>query len=629
VTLGYVTMSNHRDMTTSDQSTSGKVRARRKRPPFRLDRPKSGIARRAFSALVNPAVERALAFHKLNAVYHDVCQNTTDDHFAAKALESLKVTVDVSDRELERIPKTGPLVVVANHPFGAIDGMILMSILHRARPDAKVMANFLLHRIRELRSMLICVDPFEGQGAAARNLGPLKQAIRHVKEGGALGCFPAGEVAHLDIHQRAIVDPQWSETIAGIVRRTGATVVPLYFHGRNSPLFQLLGMIHPRLRTVMLPRELLKKHSRTIKVKVGHPITAARLAEFPDSRRTIDYLRMRTYLQSAGLHRRYDREAPSSFGSPETEPHLSPIIPAVEADKLADEIAALPAGAKLVEAGDQYVYTARAHQIPLCLREIGRLREITFRGVGEGTGKPLDLDRFDETYLHLFIWQRDKREIVGAYRLGQTDVILPEHGIAGLYTSTLFDYDRNLMDQIDPALEMGRSFVRPEYQKSYAPLMNLWKGIGRFMCLNPQYVRLFGPVSISNDYNDLSRRLMVEFLMANKFARDLAALCRARHPMRRPKRKRIVKGVDSVVVKDIEEVSDIIADIEREPKGVPILLKQYLRLGAQLLGFNIDPDFGDVLDGLILIDLRDTDPRILGKYMGKDAMAEFLAHHTS
>jgi len=620
-------MHDHRDMTTTNPPEPGKAHDRRRRPPFRLNRPRNGIAKRAFSALVNPAVERALAFHKLNAVYDDVCQDTTDEHFAAKALASLKVAVDVSDRELARIPDTGPLIIVANHPFGAIDGMILMSILHRARPDAKVMANFLLHRIRELREMLICVDPFEGDGARARNLGPLKEAIRHVKAGGALGCFPAGEVAHLDLHQRAIVDPRWSETVAGIVRRTGATVVPLYFHGRNSPLFQLLGMIHPRLRTVMLPRELLRKHSRTIKVKVGHPIPAGRLAEFPDDRRTIDYLRMRTYLQAAGLHPRSRRGVAPTFTPTEPEPQLADIIPAVDPAKLREEIDGLPAEAKLVAAGEQDVYAAPAHQIPLCLREIGRLREISFRAVGEGTGKPLDLDRFDETYLHLFIWERNRLEIVGAYRLGQTDLILPRHGIAGLYTSTLFDYDRSLMDQIDPALEMGRSFVRTEYQKSYAPLMNLWKGIARFMCLNPRYVRLLGPVSISNDYNDLSRRLMVEFLMANRFARDLAALCRARHPMRRPKRKRIVKGVDSVVVKDIDEVSDIIADIEREPKGVPILLKQYLRLGAQLLGFNIDPDFGDVLDGLILIDLRDTDQRILAKYMGRQAMAEFFTHH--
>jgi putative hemolysin len=329
-------------MAKSDSNRSGAPDTHGKHPPFRLDRPQRGIAKRAFSALVNPAVERALAFHRLNAVYDDVCQNPTDDHFAEKVLESLKVTVDVSARELERIPKTGPLIVVANHPFGAVDGMILMSILHRARPDAKVMANFLLARIEELREMLICVDPFEGDGAKARNLGPLKDAIRHVKSGGALGCFPAGEVAHLDLQKRAIVDPPWSETIAGIVRRTGATVVPLYFHGRNSPLFQLLGMIHPRLRTVMLPRELLRKHHRKIRVKVGHPIPANRLKQFPDDRRTVDYLRMRTYLQAAGFHKRRERGSPPS-GQPESESKYAEIIPAVDPGKLADEIAALPA----------------------------------------------------------------------------------------------------------------------------------------------------------------------------------------------------------------------------------------------------------------------------------------------
>lgn len=591
--------------------------------PFHLKRPRRGVIRRATSALVNPAIERVLSLNKLNDVYHNVCRFDDDRHFVDKALAALDVTINVTDDELARIPKTGPLIIVANHPFGAIDGMILMSILRRARPlDGKVMANFMLHRIRELRHMLIAVDPFGGSDAKSRNLGPMKASLRHLESGGALAIFPAGEVAHLELSQRAIVDPPWTEMIGRIARRTGAPVLPLYFHGRNGPLFNLLGLIHPRLRTVMLPRELLKKKHATLTVRIGHPIPAPRLAALPNDRRVTDYLRMRTFLLAAGLHVRDTQSAP-----PPTLLNPEPIAEAIDPRKLATQIASLPPECKLVEAGDQTVYACYARQAPLVLRELGRLREIAFRAVGEGTGRCLDIDRFDDDYLHLFIWHPQKEMIVGAYRLGLTDKIVAQRGISGLYTTTLFDYNENLINQISPAIELGRSFIRPEFQRSHTALMNLWKGIGRFTMLNPQYARLLGPVSISNDYHDISRRLMVDFLTANNMAPDLAALCKPRHPLLAPPRGHIRAQLDSIVVQDIDEVSDIIADIERQPKGIPILLRQYLRLGARMLGFNIDPDFGSVLDGLIYVDMRRTDPRILAKYMGKEESRQFLAHH--
>jgi len=600
--------------------------ARRRSPPFRLKRPRHGLARRALTALLNPAVERALAFDRLNQIYQITERFGDDRPFAEKGLDALNVRVDLNRAELDRIPKAGPLIAVANHPFGAVDGLILLSILQQARPDTAVMANNLLGRIRELRPSLIGVDPFGGADARARNLGPLKRALAWLREGHALGTFPAGEVAHFHPRQRAIVDPQWSTTVARLARRAGATVLPVYFHGRNSQLFQLMGMIHPRLRTVMLPRELLKKRTSTITVRIGHPLAPARLAEFDDEHRLTEHMRMRTYLLAAGLHRRRRRRFPLARPA-ETASKFESVVDQVDPDKLEAEMADLPEPCRLLTAGDQDIFAAPAQRVPNILQEIGRLREITFRAVGEGTGRAIDLDRFDQTYQHLFVWDRTQRRIVGAYRVGRTDHIVTRHGVQGLYTSTLFDFGRNLVDEISPAVELGRSFVVPDYQRSFAPLMNLWKGIGVIISREPRIARLFGPVSISNDYHDLSRRLIVEFMTANNLAPELARLCRARNPMRRPRRGRIAKGVDSIALQSIDQVSDLIADIERQPRGVPILLKQYLRLGAQLLAFNIDPDFGDVLDGLIVIDLRKTDPKILAKYMGKSQARAFLEHH--
>jgi putative hemolysin len=236
------------------------------------------------------------------------------------------------------------------------------------------------------------------------------------------------------------------------------------------------------------------------------------------------------------------------------------------------------------------------------------------------------LDDFDRYFLHLFIWNGKEKEIVGAYRLGQTDKILKQLGKAGLYTSTLFNYKMPFLAQINPALELGRSFVRPEYQKNYLPLLMLWKGISRFVVNNPKYKFLFGPVSINNAYNTISQQLIAATLKINNYLPDLAKLVKPKNPYS----AKPIKGCDFQalrVIKDINEVSDLIADIEIINKGIPVLLKQYLKLGGKILGFNKDHNFSDVLDALILVDLTQTPINLLERYMGKDGVESFLAYH--
>lgn len=273
------------------------------------------------------------------------------------------------------------------------------------------------------------------------------------------------------------------------------------------------------------------------------------------------------------------------------------------------------------------------------MREIGRLREITFRAGSEGTGKASDIDQFDAHYLHLFIWNEDKSEVVGAYRLGLTDEILTKQGIKGLYTSTLFRYGQRFLDKISPALELGRSFVRVEYQKNYVPLLLLWKGICQIVATNPKYRYLFGPVSINKDYSGASSQLIVSFLKMTSYVPSLAKYVRPKTPLR----SEPVAGWNAATalsfVRDIDDVSELIAAIgEPEtaqpgqaelstPKAVPVLLKQYLRLGGKLIGFNIDHSFGDCLDGLILVDLTITEPSLLRRYMGKEGVEAFYNYH--
>jgi putative hemolysin len=255
------------------------------------------------------------------------------------------------------------------------------------------------------------------------------------------------------------------------------------------------------------------------------------------------------------------------------------------------------------------------------------LREATFRQVGEGTRKPIDLDRFDDYYWHLFVWNREAGQVAGAYRLGPSDEILARFGPKGFYTSQLFQWKRSFLDRIIPALELGRSFVRPEYQKTYAPLLLLWKGIGQYLLRTPQYKLLFGPVSISNGYTTASRQLMVKFLSAYRQSPELTPLVRARNPFRQRASQPSAKLADELIgatVWGIEELSALIADVETDRKGVPVLLKQYLKLGGELVAFNIDRRFSDALDGLIVVDLRKTDARVLERYMGKAGAAQFL-----
>lgn len=587
--------------------------------PFSLPNPFTDPLRQSVLAFARPLIEKTLALETLNRMYADLPRSEDTEHFCERALAALQVTCDVAEQDLARVPRDGPLVVIANHPLGGLEGLALAALLLRVRSDVKLLGNRLLEPLPELGGTLIYVDPFGGPDAVSRNVRPVRSALRWVRDGGVLGLFPAGEVSHASLKSLSVVDPPWSVAAGRLIRAAGAAVLPVCFDGRNSRLFQLLGLLHPRIRTALLPRELLKRRGTRLHARIGSAITPERLEEFGTAEELITYLRVRTYVLKGGLEGSRPR-----IRAERARPQ--PIAEAWSANVVAREVVSLPPAQRLLLSGPYDVYHARAEQIPRALREIGRLREIAFRRVGEGTGQSLDLDRFDEDYIHLFVWNRQKSEIVGAYRIGPTDEILPRRGVEGLYTSTLFRFKRPLLDQIGPALEMGRSFVHPDYQKSHAPLTLLWKGIGRFVVAHPRYRRLFGPVSISNRYQSMSRQLLAAFLQMNRYVGDLGRLIRPRHRARFAPIRDWDPALTGAMVKDLEEVDTLIREIELDHKSMPILLRQYLRLDCVLLGFNIDPEFGDVLDGLILVDLARVNRMLLARYMGPEGLRSFLEH---
>jgi len=540
-------------------------------------------------------------------------------------LEEMRISLRLDPADQARISASGPVVVVANHPYGVLDGALLTVLLTRVRPDVKILANFLLSDVPELQRHCIFVDPFQTDRSVDSNRRALREALAWVRQGGMLAIFPAGEPSTWHMPVAQIVDPAWNDTAVRLIRRTGATALPVYFCGHNSVGFQLLGMIHPKLRSAFLLQEFLQQEGKSVEVRVGSAIPAETMQSVRDDREAIDYLRWRTYLLAR--RRKSETSWPMALRSKLTAKIQEPVAPAEPPEQLAEEIERLSPGRRLAENGDLAVYFANASEIPSLLAEVGRLRELTFRRAGEGTGKTRDLDSFDNYYHHVLLWHKKKQEVVGAYRAGATAEILAQRGIEGLYTSTLFRYNEKVFQKLGPALELGRSFIRPEYQRQYAPLLLLWKGIARLITTHPEIPILFGAVSISNDYNGASREMIYRFFESRRQEEDLAGLIEPRRPFRPNPLRRWDCHSMCRALRDLDELSEPITDVEADGKGLPILLRQYAKIGGKLLGFNVDRKFSNVLDGLVVVDLRQTDPAVLERYMGRDAAANFRKIH--
>ena len=579
--------------------------------PFRLPR-------NTPFGVIETLAEWGTGLRHLDHLYRsNVNAEYTSADFLSLALEIFQVDYQVRMGSADSIPKNGSSIIVANHPFGGIEGVALADLLLKHRSDVKVLTNEILCSIPELRDIFIGVDVISKE-AREKNKQAVEEARQWVADGHQLLIFPSGEVSSYDFKLKKIVDPKWRNTASRIARNTEATVTPVFIEGANSWLFQGLGMIHPILRTIRLIRELINKKGDTLNFRIGKAISATELEALPSDSAATNYLRLNTYLLSTSDA--YE-EAPPVYNS-----HWGEDIPEpAPGYDLAEEIDSLPSDTLLINKGDMQVYCATAKQLPRVSTEIGRLRELTFRKVGEGSGKALDLDRYDDYYLHLFLWNAKEKEVIGAYRIGQIDVILKNHGIHGIYTRSLFRYQANFLHKLGCSLEMGRSFVRPEYQKSLSALLLLWKGIGAYVAANPKYRMLFGPVSISADYSEVSRQLMAGCLGVNNSDQALAELVRPTTPLKNKGQFWSVEDLQGL--KNVDQLSSMVQQIEKDNKGIPILLKQYLKLSGELAAFNVDPAFNDALDGLIIVDLLRVDERTLGKYMGGQEAREFLAHH--
>jgi len=436
--------------------------------------------------------------------------------------------------------------------------------------------------------------------------------------------FPAGEVASWSRHYRRVLDPQWNRNMARIARMTGAKSIPAFISGTNSVGFHLAGMINPRLRTLFLPHELINKRGRRMEIRIGAVVEGETLKAIKDDDKAIDLLRWNSSLLS--LRERIGSPR-TRFFPPKWQPRHS-VAPAEDPTVLLRELQALPADALLESAGKMRVYALSSRQAPRVVREIGRLREITFRASGEGTGKARDLDRFDAYYTHLVLWNDERQEIAGAYRICNVQNVLHRYGMRGLYTATLFRFQPKFFAKVGPALELGRSFIHIDYQRQYAPLLVLWKGIGSYLVRHPETPVLFGAVSISADYSPASREVLTSYLSAHSVSAELLKLLRPKHPPR-VEAENVHEPEMFARVFSLDDISDWVSMFESDGKGVPVLVRHYMKLGGKFLGFNVDAKFSNVLDGLLLVDLREAKPDLLARYLGKEGSTNFLRLHSA
>ncbi|MBT8259428.1 MAG: lysophospholipid acyltransferase family protein [Bacteroidia bacterium] len=546
---------------------------------------------------------KVLNISTLNRIY-DRNKHLDDLEFLNSILDEFQIRFEIPQEDLKRLPKEGAYISVSNHPLGGIDGILLLKLMLEQRKDFKIIANFLLHRIEPLKPYIMPVNPFDDRKDVKSSITGFKNAILHLREGHPLGIFPAGEVSTYK-DGKLVVDRPWEEAAMKLVKKAEVPVVPIYFHAKNSRLFYSLSKISDTLRTAKLPSELLTQKHRVIRVRIGRPISVNDQREHESLEDFSEFIRRKTYMLSNFFEPKEKilKNISSSLKVPKAPKRIiTPVSPEI----MNSEIDAIRSrDMRLLKSKNYEVYLSPASEIPHILREIGRLREITFREVGEGTNQSIDLDKFDRYYHHMFLWDTDKKVIAGAYRMGLGSKIYEQHGINGFYLQDLFRFEPELHKMMSQSIEMGRAFIIKEYQLKPMPLFLLWKGIVHTTLRFPEHKYLIGGVSISNQFSNFSKSLMIEFMKSHYYDPYVAQYV---HPKKEFKVK--LKDADKDFVfdateADLNKFDKIIDEVEPGALRLPVLLKKYIKQNAKLVAFNVDPLFNNAVDGLMYIKIAD------------------------
>lgn len=560
---------------------------------------------------------RLLRISKVNKIYQKH-KDKKDLPFLNGILDEFQIEFEIPEEDLKRIPKSGAFITVSNHPLGGIDGILLLKLLLEHRPDYKIVANFLLHRIAPLKPYVMPVNPFENHKDAKSSLLGLKSSLQHLQDGRPLGIFPAGEVSTYR-DGKLMVDKPWELGAVKLIKKAEVPVIPIYFHAKNSWLFYILSKISDTFRTAKLPSELLSQKNRVIKVRIGKPISVKDQQEYKDINSFYEYLRKKTYM----LANPFEKKTQNILSTQNLKIAIPPkkIISQKNIQGCIKEVASLRKnGKRLLESKNYEVFFASAKEIPNLLQEIGRLREITFRDIGEGTNKAIDIDKFDKYYHHLFLWDQEVKVLVGSYRMGLGKDIYKKHGIAGFYIQTLFRLEPELHGMMEQTIEMGRAFIIKEYQQKPMPLFLLWKGIVHITLRYPEYKYLMGGVSISNQFSDFSKSLMIEFMKSHYYDPYIAQYIQPKKEFKVKLKDADKDFVFDAAKADMQKFDKVIDEIEPGALRIPVLIKKYVKQNARLVAFNVDPKFNNAVDGLMYIKVSDIPESTV-----KPVMEEFQA----
>ena len=546
---------------------------------------------------------KVLKISTLNKIYNRN-KHLNDLEFLNGILDEFQIKFEIPEEDLKRLPKDGAYITVSNHPLGGIDGILLLKLMLEQRNDFKIIANFLLHRIEPLKPYIMPVNPFEDKKDVKSSIAGFKNSLLHLRAGHPLGVFPAGEVSTYR-DGKLVVDKPWEEAAMKLVQKANVPVVPIYFHAKNSKLFYKLSKISDTFRTAKLPSELLTQKKRVIKVRIGRPISVKDQNEHQSLPEFSEFIRRKTYMLSNAFED--ERKRLDTISSTLKMPKIpKKIVTPVKRELLIKEVEKLKEDDyRLLKSKNYEVYLAPAAKIPNMLREVGRLREITFREVGEGTNEAIDLDKFDTYYHHMFLWDDEAKVMAGAYRMGLGSKIFEKYGIDGFYLQDLFRFEPELHKMMSQSIELGRAFIIKEYQQKPMPLFLLWKGIVHTTLRFPEHKFLIGGVSISNQFSNFSKSLMIEFMKSHYYDPYIAQYV---HPKKEFKVK--LKDADKDFVfdateADLNKFDKIIDEVEPGALRLPVLLKKYIKQNARLVAFNVDPLFNNAVDGLMYIKIAD------------------------
>jgi putative hemolysin len=559
---------------------------------------------------------KALKISTLNKIY-DRNKHLSDLEFLNAILDEFQIKFEIPEEDLKRLPKDGAYITISNHPLGGIDGILLLKLMLEREPNFKIIANFLLHRIAPMKPYIMPVNPFETHKDAKSSVIGIKETLRHLSDGKPLGMFPAGEVSTYK-DGKLVVDKAWEEGAIKVIRKAQVPVVPIYFHAKNSRFFYFLSKISDTFRTAKLPSELLTQKDRVIKVRIGKPISVAEQNEHTTIEDYSEFLRRKTYMLANSFNEENKLLTVPHLKMPKTQKQ---IVKPANHDKIVEEVAQIKKDDyRLLQSKNYSVFLVTADKIPNILHEIGRLREITFREVGEGTNESIDIDKYDNYYHHMFLWDDDAEQIAGAYRMGLGSEIFPKHGIDGFYLHELFRFESELDDMMEKSIEMGRAFIRKEYQQKPMPLFLLWKGIVHTTLRFPEHKYLIGGVSISNQFTEFSKSLMIEFMKSHYYDPYVAQYIHAKKDFKVKLKDADKDFVFNEAEADLNKFDKIIDEIEPGILRLPVLIKKYIKQNARVIAFNVDPKFNNAIDGLMYIRIAD-----LPESTVKPVMEEFQA----